>query len=125
MSLRAEPYARGSDVPPLLDQLLQRMVLAADPDARARLGARMAGSRWAPPDLMRALAEDELSVAEAIILRSPHLKDYDLLRLFLEGDLDRQLTVARRQGLSATLVEAVLQTVEPALLTGLAGNDSA
>lgn len=125
MSLRAETYARGGDVPALLDQLLHRMVLAADPDARARLAARMAGSRWAPPELVRALAEDELPIAEAVILRSPHLKDYDLLRLFTEGDLDRQLTVARRQGLSATLVEAVMQTGEPALLTALAGNDSA
>lgn len=125
MSLRAETYARGGDIPALLDQLLHLMVLEADPDARGRLAARMAGSRWAPPKLIRALAEDDLPIAEAVILRSPHLKDYDLLRLFSEGDLDRQLTVARRQGLSATLVEAVMQTGEPALLTALAGNDSA
>jgi uncharacterized protein (DUF2336 family) len=125
MSLRAETYARGGEIPAILDDLLRRMMLEASPEARARLAARMAGSRWAPPELVRILAEDELPVAEALILRSPHLKDHDLLRLFAEGDLDRQLIVARRQGLSATLVEAVLQTGEPALLTALAGNDSA
>jgi uncharacterized protein (DUF2336 family) len=124
LSLRAERFARGGDIPAFLDALLQTLVMEASAEARARLASRLAGSRWAPPALAQALAQDELSVAEAVILKSPHLKDYDLLRLFTEGDLDRQLAIARRPGLSAPLVEAVMQTGEPALLTALAGNDS-
>lgn len=122
MSLRAETFARGGGIPAFLDALLQMLVMEASSEARGRLASRLAGSRWAPSVLVRALAQDELAVAEPVILKSPHLKDYDLLRLFTEGDLDRQLAVARRPGLSAPLVEAILQTGEPALLTALAGN---
>jgi len=125
MSLRAESFARGGEIPAFLDALLQTLVTEASVEARGRLAARLAGSRWAPPALVQTLAQDELTVAEPVILKSPHLKDYDLLRLLTDGDLDRQIAVARRQGLTAPLVEAVLQTGEPALLTALAGNGSA
>lgn len=125
MSLRAEIFARSGKIPEFLDELLQHLVTESSSEARGRLAARLAGSRWAPAGLVRALAEDELQVAEPVILRSPHLKDHDLLRLLAEGDLDRQIVVTRRAALSAPLVEAVLQTDEPALLTALAGNETA
>ena len=125
MSLRAEIFARGGKIPEFLDELLQHLVTESSSEARGRLAARLAGSRWAPAPLARMLAEDELQIAEPVILRSPHLKDHDLLRLLAEGDLDRQIAVTRRQTLSAPLVEAVLQTGEPALLTALAGNETA
>ena len=125
MSLRAEIFARSGKIPEFLDELLQHLVTESSSEARGRLAARLAGSRWAPSGLVRALAEDELQIAEPVILRSPHLKDHDLLRLLAEGDLDRQIAVTRRQALSAPLVEAVLQTDEPALLTALAGNETA
>lgn len=125
MSLRAEIFARSGKIPEFLDELLQHLVTESSSEARGRLAARLAGSRWAPAGLVRALAEDELQIAEPVILRSPHLKDHDLLRLLAEGDLDRQIVVTRRAALSAPLVEAVLQTDEPALLTALAGNETA
>ena len=125
MSLRAETYALGRRVPEGLDHLLQRMVLDAAPDTRARLSVRMAGSRWAPPELVRTLARDEIAVAGPVLLRSPHLRDHDLMQVFDEGSLNHQIAIARRGGLSSPLVETVLQTQEPALLTALASNDRA
>ncbi|HEX5776580.1 MAG TPA: DUF2336 domain-containing protein [Caulobacteraceae bacterium] len=123
MSLRAETYATGGRIPPALDALLHALVLDQPRDARARLAARMAGSRWAPPELARALAGDEAAVAQPILLRSPHLRDHDLMRVFAEGALEHQVAIARRPGLSAPTVETILQTGEPVLLTALATNE--
>lgn len=125
MSLRAEAYAQGRSIPAGLDHLLERLVMDAPPEARARLATRMGASRWAPPELVRWLAQDDIAAAQPVLLRSPHLRDHDLMRVFGEGALDHQITIARRGGLSAPLVEAVLQTGEPALMTALAGNDRA
>ncbi|HYG25708.1 MAG TPA: DUF2336 domain-containing protein, partial [Caulobacteraceae bacterium] len=112
-------------VPPLLDDILQRLVLDQPMEARARLATRLGGARWAPPALVLALAEDEVPVAQPVLLRSPHLADHHLLRLFAEGGIDHQSAIARRAGLSAPLVEAVLQTGCPMLMTALASNDTA
>jgi len=125
MSLRAETFAQGRRVPAGLDHLLHRMVAEAPADARARLATRMAASRWAPPELVRELARDEIAVAQPVLLRSPHLRDHDLMEAFAEGSLDHQIAVARRGGLTAPLIEAVLASGEPALLTALAGNERA
>jgi uncharacterized protein (DUF2336 family) len=125
MSLRAEAYAQGWRIPAAIDAFLHRLVMDAPRDARARLAARLAGSRWAPPALARALAEDDIAVAQAVLLRSPHLRDHDLMRVFTEGTLDHQSAIARRPNLSPPLVEMILQTREPVLLTALATNDRA
>lgn len=125
MSLRAESYARGRAVPALLDDLLHRLVMEQPLEARARLSARLGGARWAPPGLVLALAEDEVPAAQPVLLRSPHLADHQLLRLFAEGSFEHQSAIARRPGLSAPLVEAVLQTACPMLMTSLAANDRA
>lgn len=123
MSLRAETYAQGRPIPAALDALLHPLVMEQPREARARLAARLAGSRWAPPELARSLAEDDITVAQAVLLRSPHLRDHDLMRVFVEGTLDHQSAVARRPGLSPPLVEMILQTRDPVLLTALATND--
>jgi uncharacterized protein (DUF2336 family) len=125
MSLRAETFASGRRAPAVLDALLEKLVMDVSPEARARLSARLAGSRWAPASLVRLLASDEAAIAVPVLLRSPHLHDHDLMKVFEEGSLDHQSAIARRANLSAPLVEAVLQTHEPALLTALASNDRA
>ncbi len=125
MSLRAETVSRGRRVPRALDDFLTGLVTGAPPEARARLAARLAAARWAPPELARTLAEDVIDAALPVILRSPHLRDYDLMRVFMEGAQEHQMAVARRPGVSPPLVEMILQTNDPVLLTVLATNDKA
>ena len=104
MSLRAESHAQGRAIPAALDALLHELVMDQPRDARARLAARLAGSRWAPPELVRTLAADESPVAQAVLLRSPHLRDHDLMRVFEEGALEHRAAIARRPNLSPALV---------------------
>ena len=125
MSLRAEAYAKGRSIPAALDAFLHTLVTEQPREARARLAARMASSRWAPPELARALANDEAFVAQSVLLRSPHLRDHDLMRVFADGTIEHQAAIARRPNLSPPLVETILQTRDPVLLTALATNDRA
>ena len=60
-----------------------------------------------------------------MISASPVLQDHDLIRLLVESTLDHQIAIARRGRLSSPVIEAILKQEEPAVLTALAGNDTA
>jgi uncharacterized protein (DUF2336 family) len=75
--------------------------------------------------LINVLALDDIEIAAPIIAFSPVLQDHDLIRILVESTLDHQIAVARRGAISSSVVEAILQQEEPAVLTALASNDSA
>jgi uncharacterized protein (DUF2336 family) len=60
-----------------------------------------------------------------VIASSPLLKDPDLIRLLIEATIEHQIEVARRPNLGASVVQAILRTAEPAVMTALAGNQTA
>jgi uncharacterized protein (DUF2336 family) len=101
------------------------LVRDAERDIRARLAERLARADWAPPRLIETLASDDIEVARPIIAASPLLKDETLIRLVTEATLAHRVEVAQRPRISASVVEAVLDQAEPAVLTALAGNGTA
>ncbi len=108
-----------------VEALFLTLVGEAERDIRARLAERLAWSEWAPPRLIETLASDDIEVARPIIAASPLLKDEVLIRLLAEATLAHQIEVARRPRLSAKVVSVVIERDEPAVLTALAGNQSA
>jgi len=108
-----------------IEALFLALVREAETDIRARLADRLASADWAPSKLIEFLARDDVSVARAVIAASPLLKDEALIRLLTEASLAHRLEVAQRPRLSATVVEAVIDQAEPAVLTALAGNVTA
>jgi uncharacterized protein (DUF2336 family) len=109
----------------LLGSVFLDLVAKAEHDIRCRLAEKLAGAAWAPPKLIAALAADDIDVARPLIAASPVLRDHDLVRLLIEATLDHQIEVARRPQLGAPVVEAILKQSEPAVMTALAGNDTA
>lgn len=109
----------------LLQAVFMSLVAEAERDIRRRLAEKIAPVAWAPPGLVNVLALDEIEIAGPVIAESPVLKDHDLIRLLVESTLEHQIAVARRGSLTATVVEAILQQDEPAVLTALACNDTA
>ncbi|MDB5432967.1 MAG: hypothetical protein JWP35_4083 [Caulobacter sp.] len=109
----------------LLGSVFLGLVAQAEHDIRRRLAEKIADTAWAPAPLVLALAQDDIEVARPIIAASPVLQDHDLIRLLVEATLDHQIEVARRPQLGAPVVEAILQQSEPAVMTALAGNDTA
>ena len=109
----------------LLNSIFMSLVVEAERDIRRRLAEKLAPAAWAPPALINVLALDEIEIAAPIIAQSPVLKDHDLVRLLVETTIEHQIEVARRPGLGAPVVAAILEQDDPAVMTALAGNAEA
>lgn len=107
-----------------LEVIFMSIVADAERDIRKRLSDQLAATEWAPAPLIKLLAFDEIDIASPVIAASPLLDDDDLVRI-LTATLEHQLAVARRPGLGAPVVEAILESGDEAVLTALAGNDTA
>lgn len=129
VELCAEAETTGTALSPRINTLVESLFITlveqAEHDIRRRLAERLADAAWAPPPLVNMLALDEIEISQPIIAYSPVLAETDLIRILVEATLDHQLAVARRPGLTAGAVEAILKTGEPAVLTALAGNETA
>ncbi len=109
----------------LVSAVFMTLVGEAERDIRRRLSEKIAAAPWAPAALVNVLALDEIEIAAPVISASPVLQDHDLIRLLVESTLDHQIAIARRGRLSSPVIEAILKQQEPAVLTALAGNDTA
>lgn len=109
----------------LVGSIFMTLAAEAEHDIRRRLAEKLAPASWAPSALMNVLALDDIEIAAPVIASSPVLQDHDLIRLLVESTLDHQIAVARRGRLGAPVIEAILKQKEPAVLTALAGNDTA
>ncbi len=109
----------------LVASVFMSLVAEAERDIRRRLAEKIGPAAWAPPSLINVLALDEIEIAAPVISQSPVLQDHDLIRLLVESTLDHQIAIARRGRLSSPVIEAILKQEEPAVLTALAGNDTA
>jgi len=121
----ASDVAGTAQIQRQLGSIFMQLVSEAEIDIRARLSEKLSTATWAPPALINVLALDDIQIAGPVIANSPVLQDHDLIRVLVESTLDHQIAVARRGALSATVVEAILQQEEPAVMTALACNDSA
>lgn len=113
------------DAASLVEGVFIALIEQAEREIRKSLAEKLADSAWAPPALVNLLARDDIDIAEPIITYSPVLAEADLLRLLVEATLDHQLTIARRPGLEAGVVDAIVEAADPAVLTALASNDTA
>ena len=106
----------------LVDDILMRLVVQADPATRARLSSRLASKDWAPVALVVGLSQDELAIALPIIAASPLLTDEDLLDILSGTTLDHHIALAMRPALRPAVISAILAQNEPLVLTALSTN---
>lgn len=109
----------------LLSSIFMSLVVEAERDIRHRLSQKLASADWAPNALVNVLALDDIEIARPIIAQSPVLLDVDLIRLLVEATIEHQIEVARRPNLPGTVISAILEKCEPAVMTALAGNATA
>jgi uncharacterized protein (DUF2336 family) len=109
----------------VLEDVFMNLVCQAERDIRRRLAERLSQVSWAPPTLISVLALDDIDIARPVIAGSPVLKDHDLIRLLVEATLEHRIEVARRPGIGAAVVNAILDQSQPSVLIALAGNDTA
>ncbi|MBV9509558.1 MAG: DUF2336 domain-containing protein [Caulobacteraceae bacterium] len=109
----------------LLGVVLNDLVAGAERDIRRRLAEKLALADWPPPALIRTLARDEIEIARPILTASPLLQDADLVALLIDTPLDHQIEIAQRPRIGPPVVETIIDQAQPAVLTVLAGNDTA
>lgn len=83
------------------------MVRALPPEKRRVLAETLALREDAPRALIRCLAQDEIVIAETVIVNSPVLTDEDLCALVALGSPAHVLAVGARPALSVAVAEAL------------------
>jgi uncharacterized protein (DUF2336 family) len=87
------------------------IMLLDDPSplVRQALANVFAGSEDAPPTIVHALAADQPDVAAPLLARSPLFLDTDLIEAVASGDAARQVAVAGRPDLPASVSAAIAE----------------
>ncbi len=106
-------------------QIILRLIKEFESELRAQISARLAASQHAPKAVIRALAEDEISVAGPVIAKSPLLNDSDLIAIINSKSREYRLLIAARPKISASVSDALIQPGEPEVLETLLNNQSA
>ncbi len=106
-------------------QIIIRLISEFESDLRVQIADRLAASDQAPKALIRALAEDEIIVAEAVITQSPLLDNDDLIAIINTKTHEHRLLIAARPHISAEVGDALLKPGEPEVLAALINNQTA
>ncbi len=117
--------ARRPELRNLLGEVFVALAAQAEREIREALGERLATADWAPKALIAILALDEIEIARPILRASPLLEDDDFLLILIKATVEHHIEVARRPGIGAKVVEAILDHGEPSVLAALAGNGEA
>lgn len=109
----------------LAGQILVRLVADFETELRSQIAQRLAASTHAPKSLIRALANDEIIVANTVIARSPLLNNSDLIAIITHKTREHRLLIAARPHISAQVGDALIKPGEPDVLTALIQNPTA
>lgn len=101
--------------------------LASDTEilVRRAVADSMKSSRHLPHDVALRLARDETTIAVPILENTSVLSDDDLISILADGNGAKQVAIARRPHVSATLAAAIVDTGNAAAVTTLVSNEGA
>jgi uncharacterized protein (DUF2336 family) len=110
----------------LFDDILQELAAEVETEVRARLANQLAHLDSAPPKFMRALAfDDEITVAEPVLMHSRQLSDADLIENAGTKSQKHLLAIAYRIKLSETVTDVLIKRGDRAVLHAVAKNNGA
>ena len=105
--------------------VMERVAFELEVEARAELAERLSSTRFAPHNIVRRLAEDDIDVARPVIERSKVLTDTDLVDIAYSKGQDHLMAMTKREALSAAVTDVIVQRGNDEVLTSVAGNDGA
>ncbi|WP_372706266.1 DUF2336 domain-containing protein [Brevundimonas sp.] len=109
----------------LYGTVLARLAADMETAVRAELSLRFATAPDAPAILIRRLADDEASVAGAVLASSPVLTDDDLLGVVRRHGQDHLRAVSTRASVSEAVAEVIVERGDDQTLGTLLRNDGA
>ena len=109
----------------LVDEALRQLRHEIETPVRESLARLLARAPAAPPEVVAALANDVIEVAEPLLTGSAALNDSDLLAIIRDRTGDHRRAIAVRGALSETITDALAATNDQGVITSLLGNDAA
>ena len=109
----------------LYGAVLARLADDMETAVRAELSSRFASTPDAPHSLIRRLANDEASVAQAVLANSPVLTDEDLLGVVRRHGQDHLRAVSARPSVSEAVSDVIVERGDDETLGTLLRNDGA
>lgn len=107
----------------LITDVLFALTKQAEVELKQALAESLSTLDGIPLRMILALANDEISVAEPILRSSPVLQDMDLIYILQAKGASHGRAIARREGLSATLVNMLVETKDFEIGVNLSNND--
>ena len=106
-------------------EILEQMARDVERQVREALAEHVKHCPFLPPSIARTLAEDVASVAVPLLQFSGVLSDEDLLLVVQRGEEEKQVAVARREGLGAQVSDALVEAGSERVVGVLLANHSA
>ncbi len=94
----------------LMSDILRKLIHDCEMAVRRDLAERLANAPNPPHDLIVVLANDDIEVAEPILMRSEVLRDTELIRVIRHRTQQHQLAIAMRRSLSEHVSDALVET---------------
>ena len=94
----------------LMTDILRKLVRDCEMAVRRDLSERFAKAPNPPHDLIFALANDQIEVAEPILMRSKVLRDIELIQIIRHRSQQHQLAIAMRRAVSESVSDALVET---------------
>lgn len=98
-------------------------ILATEVEMKAR--KHLAAVEAAPPDIIHRLANDAIDVAHPVLIESSVLKDDVLLEIIRKQGQDHMLAITKRETVSESVSDAIVEKGNDEVLESLASNDGA
>jgi uncharacterized protein (DUF2336 family) len=109
----------------LIFDILDKLIHEFELPIRERLADRLSRNPAAPRALIVALANDEFSVAQPVLLRSTLLSDEELICIIHHRSRQHQIAIARRRDISEAVTDELAGTQDSDVITALLENQSA
>lgn len=107
----------------LITDVLLALMKQAQKDLKMALSERLSAMDTVPLRMILNIANDEVEVAEPVLRKSPILKDMDLLYIIQGKGVEHARAIAKREGLSASVINTLAETKDFQVAVNLSGND--
>ncbi len=109
----------------LMSDILHKLIRDCEMAVRRDLAERLSKAENPPHDLIVALANDQIEVAQPILMNSDVLRDMELVQIVRRRTHEHQLAITMRRALSEPVSDALVETGDVNVIKALLENQDA
>lgn len=120
-----EPEALSDGQNTQFGAIMEQLAYDLEQQMREELAGKLAAEGHAPPDLIRRLANDEISIARPILEKSPVLSQQDLIEITQNQSQDHLHAITGRPDIGPDLSQSLVTHGDDKVVVGLLQNTAA